>query len=287
MTRIKLAAMMMFGAVLLATVGCGGGVETSSTSDGVGGGSTSSTAPGGDTGGAGGGEDVTTSSSASTGAGPDLDTIGSVDCVNNGKAGKWTPIAPIYGEVQTAMGDLIYQTGALAARRIDPPVYPWTAEGITYPMAVLQNLCVLGDHEVVVFLGAAGEAPAITPADPQVIPVKLGVDLLPAKGGGLANVTFPTPVTVPAGMALWVGIRLVAQDGTHRGCARACDGGGEDTPSYFSATDPATGLSYQCPSESCSMLPLAVSPDEIAGPFYGNNNRRFVIQVHGHPAITS
>lgn len=260
-------------AVLVAMVmGCGGSHVDPS---GTGGSMTASASTGGA-----GGEYATqsASSSAGTGTGAAESTVGDPKC-----AGTWKLTAPIFGESMTTSSPPvpIVEDGVLAALRVTPPSYPWTATSAAYSLGLALGYCVNLDHEVVAWVGPAGGEPPAHPANAVVTEV-LAANHGAFKGLVPITIAFSSPVVVHEGEVLYVAVKLRALASDQRTCLRTCNGGGVDPDSYWGAIDQATGKPGDCPANDCSMIQLAESPTPAEAHAYGNDDKRIVIVVHGH-----
>lgn len=267
---------LMLLCVLFSIVGCGG-----SGISGAGGGSSAVSSGAGATGGEGAASTVSVSASVSSSTGMDVDltTVGDPECDF-----AWKTTAPIFGEsVTDSVPPLpINEDGTLAMKRVTPPTYPWTAENVDYRLGIVPNICVVLDHEVVAWVGPAGQDPPVHPSGVVVTPV-LAADVV--NGGNIADasVTFASTLTIKQGEVLWVGVRLRALSATSRTCLRTCRGGGLDPDSYWTPVDQSTGLALQCPKDDCTLIPLSESPNKADAMANGNDDKRLVITVHGHP----
>lgn len=268
----------LVGATMMAmALAACGGTDTTIASSGA------SAGPGGA-----GGADVTATASSATGAtatssatgtggdggsgGSAATTIGTVDC-----AGPTTPIAPIVGDLDDANGNPIDENGAIALLEVDVPA-GFVASSWSYPLVKL-GICGAVNTEAVAFVAPTSiNGPPAQPANAQVVPV-LGAGLKFISGLAIVTVDISPPLEPKAGEALWIGVKLHGVKGS-RACVRACDGGGPDPQSFFSALN-ANAMVDDCPANNCVFKPLAVSPDPVAAQQYGNDDRAWSYSVTG------
>lgn len=273
---------VMVGAVVAMVIGCGG-VETATGaggSAGSGGAATASssgwpTSASATTAGATSTAVASTTGAGGTaGGGPSVLSIGELDC-----AGKITPIGPILGEAEDGNGLPIDENKALAAVRLIPPVYPWTATSWSYRLRKA-GICAAVDHEALAFVGPAMMAPAVMPVGVEVVKI-LAAKLNFIGTTAEVTVTLNTPLVIHQGEVLWIAVKLFGVANA-RLCVESCDGEGPDPNSWFSMTN-ATATVDDCPVEGCHLQALSVSPDPATAIAYGNDNRRFNFAAAGHP----
>lgn len=267
-------AMMSLGAVLLVTMGCGGG-ETPTGAGGAGG-----------SGGQGGETSSSVDGSTGTGVAPDVVLGHGCEPGTNGKDRR-TPVAPFWNDAFGPGGGKLNEVGALAALRTPADTAgKHAATAYTYyvsepiPGPGAAKYCGRVDHEVLFYVVKKSGVPEPHPTAVRTVAVKQA-DLAwapdPVYVGSTAEVTISIdpPLEFGDDEAVLAGIKYAVTDTENRLCPIACHDG-PDPNSFFSDYDMVTFKVAACPSENCDLKPMEVSPDSATAHANGSFDDRWV-----------